>query len=195
MKILKVNATGFKNCADDFELSFVPIARKTAEDKEYELEEIADGLFVFSTIGVVGKNASGKTSVLDLLSVCYDILGKYRIDKKTFSLDNVSLRIFFYHDEHIFRYSTTLRESIRGGGVYFENQELRQLDASGDVEALFYPMENDSTYNKLVNANSADLTIKMKPKQESLRRLFLACAGHDAILTGESPVTGICRQV
>lgn len=50
--------------------------------------------------------------------------------------------------------------------AYFENQELRQLDVSGDVEALFYPMENDSTYNKLVNANSAYLTINMKPKQE-----------------------------
>lgn len=48
----------------------------------------------------------------------------------------------------------------------FENQELRQLDVSGDVEALFYPMEKDSTYNKLVNASSAYLTINMKPKQE-----------------------------
>lgn len=48
----------------------------------------------------------------------------------------------------------------------FENQELKQLDVNGDVEALFYPMENDSTYNKLVNANSAYLTINMKPKQE-----------------------------
>jgi len=48
----------------------------------------------------------------------------------------------------------------------FENQELKQLDVSGDVEALFYPMENDSTYNKLVNANSAYLTLNMKPKQE-----------------------------
>ena len=56
--------------------------------------------------------------------------------------------------------------SSRTMKAYFENQELRQLDASGDVKALFYPMENDSTYNKLVNANSAYLTILMKPKQE-----------------------------
>ena len=48
----------------------------------------------------------------------------------------------------------------------FENQELRRLEVSGDVEALFYPMENDSSYNKLVNATSAYLTIDMKPKQE-----------------------------
>ena len=48
----------------------------------------------------------------------------------------------------------------------FVDQELRRLDVNGDVEALFYPMENDSTYNKLVNANSAYLTIDMKPKQK-----------------------------
>ncbi len=56
--------------------------------------------------------------------------------------------------------------SGRSMKAFFENQELRQLDVNGDVEALFYPMENDSTYNKLVNANSAYLTINMKPKQE-----------------------------
>ncbi len=48
----------------------------------------------------------------------------------------------------------------------FAEQELRRLDVNGDVEALFYPMENDSTYNKLVNANSAYLTIDLKPKQK-----------------------------
>lgn len=56
--------------------------------------------------------------------------------------------------------------SGRNMKALFENQELRQLDVNGDVEVLFYPMENDSTYNKLVNANSAYLTINMKPKQE-----------------------------
>ena len=49
--------------------------------------------------------------------------------------------------------------------AFFANQELRHLDVSGDVETIFYPMENDSTYNKLVNANSAYLSIDLKPKQ------------------------------
>lgn len=48
----------------------------------------------------------------------------------------------------------------------FMEQELRHLDVNGDVEALFFPMENDSTYNKLVNANSAYLTLDLKPKQK-----------------------------
>lgn len=48
----------------------------------------------------------------------------------------------------------------------FENQELKRLEVTGDVDALFYPMENDSTYNKLVSASSAYLTIDMLPKQK-----------------------------
>ena len=56
--------------------------------------------------------------------------------------------------------------SGRSMKAIFVDQELRRLDVNGDVEALFYPMENDSTYNKLVNANSAYLTIDMKPKQK-----------------------------
>jgi len=56
--------------------------------------------------------------------------------------------------------------SGRNMKALFADQELRRLDVSGDVEALFFPMENDSTYNKLVNANSAYLTIDMKPKQK-----------------------------
>ena len=147
MKLLKVIATGFKNCTDDFELSFVPAARKTAEDKEYELEEVADGLFVFSTIGIVGKNASGKTTVLDLLSVCYDILGKYRIDKKNFALNNVSLKIFFYHEENIYMYSTKLREAIPGIGVFFEDQRVFQRRYyKSNINHLFDFTGNERVY-------------------------------------------------
>ena len=31
--------------------------------------------------------------------------------------------------------------------------------------------------------------------KKRLRPFFLLCVGHDAHLAGESPVTGICRQV
>ncbi|WP_026669503.1 AAA family ATPase [Butyrivibrio sp. AE3006] len=124
MKLLRVIASEFKNCADDFDISFVPLARKTAEDKEYELEEIADGLFVFSTVGIVGKNASGKTSVLDLLNVCYDILGTFRVEKREYSLNNVSLTMYFYHENYIYKYSTKLREDPLSDKVLFSDQTI-----------------------------------------------------------------------
>ncbi len=50
--------------------------------------------------------------------------------------------------------------------AYFLNQELRRLDVSGNVQLIMYPAEEDSTYNKLVDAESSDMVILLKPKQE-----------------------------
>ena len=64
MKLLRVVASNFKNCCDDFTIDFIAKSRKTSEDKEYELQAIADDLYAFT---FVGKNASGKTTAVDLL--------------------------------------------------------------------------------------------------------------------------------
>ncbi len=50
--------------------------------------------------------------------------------------------------------------------AYFIEKELRQLDVNGNVLTIFYPMEHDSTYNKLISAESSYLKINLKPKQE-----------------------------
>lgn len=39
----------------------------------------------------------------------------------------------------------------------FEDGEIRRLDVNGNVQVIMLPMENDSTYNKLVNAESSFL--------------------------------------
>ena len=46
MKLLRVTASHFKNACDHFSIDLLAKSRKTAEDKEYELQEIADGLFI-----------------------------------------------------------------------------------------------------------------------------------------------------
>lgn len=40
MKLLKVVANNFKLCEKNFTISFIPIANKTEEDKEFELQKI-----------------------------------------------------------------------------------------------------------------------------------------------------------
>ncbi len=50
--------------------------------------------------------------------------------------------------------------------AYLVNQELRQLDVSGNVQLIMYPMEEDSTYNKLVDAESSYMIVLLKPQQE-----------------------------
>ena len=50
--------------------------------------------------------------------------------------------------------------------AWFENKELRRLDVDGNVQVIMFPQEEDSTYNKMVNAESSYLRLNLKPKQE-----------------------------
>lgn len=125
MKLLKVKARGFKNCADGFEIDFVARARKTSEDKEYELQEIAEDLFVYNTVAVVGKNASGKTSALELLDWCYDILGLFQLKGKKSDYKNVLLEMIFYEKGELYKYQTTLdKTSVMDDQASFKEQRV-----------------------------------------------------------------------
>ena len=50
--------------------------------------------------------------------------------------------------------------------AWFENKELRQLDVDGNVQVIMFPQEDDSTYNKMVNAESSYMRLNLKAKQE-----------------------------
>ena len=109
MKLLRVKASHFKNCQDDTVINLVAKSKKTTEDKEYELQEITEGLHVYSIGASVGKNASGKTTALELLDCCYDILGKFSLENKHYSYDGIKLEIIFFHEEYIYKYTTELK--------------------------------------------------------------------------------------
>ena len=125
MKLLRVKASHFKNCQDDTTIDLVAKSKKTTEDKEYELQEIAEGLYVFSIGAFVGKNASGKTTALELLDCCYDILGKFGLENKHYSYEGVQLEIIFYHDAYIYKYITSLKaDSTLSNKATFANQHI-----------------------------------------------------------------------
>lgn len=109
MKLLRVKASHFKNCQDDTVIDLVAKSKKTTEDKEYELQEITEGLYVYSIGAFVGKNASGKTTALELLDCCYDILGKFSLENKHYSYEGIKLEIIFFHEEYIYKYTTELK--------------------------------------------------------------------------------------
>ncbi len=125
MKLLKVSATNYKNCCDDFTIDFVAKSKKTSEDKEYELQEVAEDLYVYNTMAFVGKNASGKTSAIELLDSCYSILSEFRIEGKHYNYNNVKLDLFFYNDGNIYRYKTVLKtDNITGDKASFSDQHI-----------------------------------------------------------------------
>ena len=130
MKILKVVANNFKLCEKDFTISFVPEANKTLDDKEFELHEIDENLFVYTTLGIIGKNASGKTTAIDLLALVYDIFSFFKVKNtiNMFSMWNnvVSLDVTFYHEGNLYRYITDLYpdESPLNNTINFKNEKL-----------------------------------------------------------------------
>lgn len=127
MKLLRIKASHFKNCSDNFTIDLTAKSKKTSEDKEYELQEIAEGLFVYNTAAFVGKNASGKTTAVELLDCCYSILGDFRLEGKHYDYEGVELEIIFYHEGKIYRYATTLKEDHTfANKAIFTNQQLGQ---------------------------------------------------------------------
>lgn len=154
MKLLRVKSNNFKNCADGFTIDLVAKSRKTAEDKEYELQEIAPDLHVYNTMAFIGKNASGKTSAIELLDMAYSILGGFRIEDKHYSYDGVELEIIFYHEGYIFLYETVLgsdklenRAVFTKEGVYrkkYYKTNVRDIYNRDDFEKMPVPLFSSS---------------------------------------------------
>ena len=125
MKLLRVRASNFKNCCDNFTIDLIAKSKKTSEDKEYELQMIADDLYVFNTAAFVGRNASGKTTAIELLECGYTILGEFSLENKHYSYENVTLELIFYHDGDIYKYTTVLKaDSSLGNRANFTEQHL-----------------------------------------------------------------------
>lgn len=149
MKLLYVKSSHFKNAKDDFSISLVAKSKKTAEDREYELQEIAEDLFVYNTLAFIGKNASGKTTAVELLDCCYSILGEFRLENKHYDYDDVKLDMIFFHEGDLYRYVTTLQsDHSLGNKAIFTNQHIyRKKYYKTKIKNIF----NDTDFVELGN--------------------------------------------
>ena len=161
MKLLRVTASHFKNACDHFSIDLLAKSRKTAEDKEYELQEIADGLYTQNTMAIVGKNASGKTTAVDLLDCCYSILGDFSLENRHYNYDGIHLEITFYHEGYIYRYTTGLSSgsTLSSRACFVDQQLLRKKYRKSNVNSIY---DDDG--------------FKRYPIFESCRRTPLSCS-------------------
>ena len=147
MKLLKVIANNFKLCEKNFTINFIPTANKTREDKEFELQEIDENLFTFNTIGIVGKNASGKTTTVELLNLVYKMFSEFQVDMEMIKAyqEPINLKVYFYHEKNLYYYVTDLIKEENAGVVFFENQKIYQRKYQKSLRNLF----DDSTYKEV----------------------------------------------
>lgn len=144
MKLLKIEVTNFLLCEDNFTIDFTPKTSKSVEDIEYELSEIDTNLYTFNTIGIVGKNASGKTTAIKLLNLVYDILSNFKIkdnlDSIVSSKKDVKLKIYFYYEQQIYLYKTDLIYNNNANYVSFNHEEI--------FSKKYYKTKTNSIFNE-----------------------------------------------
>lgn len=181
MKLLRVVASNFKNCCDNFTIDFVAKSRKTSEDKEYELQAIADDLHAFNTVAFVGKNASGKTTAVDLLDCCYSILGDFCLENKHYSYDGIKLEIIFYHEGFIYRYRTELGSSTTfSNKASFMNQTLEQKKYyKSKLKSIYLDDGFEPVPNISALPEDTSITFFVLKKKET-RAIYFDCDGEGA---------------
>ena len=181
MKLLRVVASNFKNCCDNFTIDFVAKSRKTSEDKEYELQAIADDLYAFNTVAFVGKNASGKTTAVDLLDCCYSILGDFCLENKHYRYDGIKLEIIFYHEDFIYRYRTELGSSTTlSNKASFINQTLeRKKYYKSKLKSIYLDDDFEPVSNISALPEDTSITFFVLNKKET-RAIYFDCDGEGA---------------
>ena len=181
MKLLRVRASNYKNCCDDFTIDLVAKSKKTSEDKEYELQEIADDLYVFNTVAFVGKNASGKTSAIELMECCYSILSEFRLEDKHYNYDNVKLEIIFYYKGNIYKYTTRLKSDPNlGSKANFTEQHIYQKKYYKSKVKEIYAVEGFEEITGFGELPEDTSIVFFILKKKATRAVYFNCNGEGA---------------
>lgn len=181
MKLLRVRASNYKNCCDDFTIDLVAKSKKTSEDKEYELQEIADDLYVFNTVAFVGKNASGKTSAIELMGCCYSILSEFRLEDKHYNYDNVKLEIIFYYKGNIYKYTTGLKSDPNlGSKANFTEQHIYQKKYYKSKVKEIYAVEGFEEITGFGELPEDTSIVFFILKKKATRAVYFNCNGEGA---------------
>lgn len=62
--------------------------------------------------------------------------------------------------------------------AWFEDEYLKRLYVEGNVQVIMLPMENDSTYNKLVDAESSHMTVELRERQIDKIKMWPEVSGN-----------------
>ncbi|MDE6695537.1 MAG: hypothetical protein K2K25_01520 [Muribaculaceae bacterium] len=62
--------------------------------------------------------------------------------------------------------------------AWFEDSYLKRLYVDGNVQVIMLPMENDSSFNKLVDAESSYMTVDMKNQQMEKIKMWPEVTGN-----------------
>lgn len=110
MKLLKIIVEG-NNIFKDGRIEFDFTAQDKVVDKE-NLNHLFSNIYSQNSFAIAGINASGKTTVLNYLSIIFDVFFRNKqlneVDGNYLLGDKVQFTIFYYDNNNVFKLNSTL---------------------------------------------------------------------------------------
>lgn len=122
IKLLKVTVSGYMLLKDNFTIDFLTKSKVTEEDKEREIIELQERLYMPTTTVLTGRNSSGKSTIFQLLKSIHAILlnGRLKYDKLIFTKDTIDLEFYFIMERVIYKYGASIYKP-EAPGMDFDN--------------------------------------------------------------------------
>ena len=119
MKILRLTMKGLPNFREELCIDFV--ARQRVDEKDMEqLHHAFSNIYTNPVLSFIGINASGKTTILKVVSFAIELLSNQPLNNICFkeNLDDLSVQqtvlftSFFYHDDTIYKLETLIKKTV-----------------------------------------------------------------------------------
>lgn len=148
LHLLKVKVSGYKLLEENFTIDFTAKARVYENDKSKEIIEIDKGLYTFRTLAFVGRNSSGKSSILSLIYKVLRFLQTGRWEIYPFENKNkkIDLNVVFYLNGVIYDYS-----------VILENPQINTIVITNNFSRIVSEKLIKLSYNKTRGTKNLEL--------------------------------------
>lgn len=163
MKLLKIQASGFPLLADSCSITFYAQQRVMENDRE-ELFKVKEHLYLKNAIAVVGLNASGKTTILQLIDFAIRLLNCEPINaipsrQVLGDSTHAELICTALDDNTVYKLQTTIEAAPSNAAVY-EELEDKYVYRITDEKLMMKPLKRIHKRSDLEVFDSSCTTIK-----------------------------------
>jgi len=150
MKILKITVSGYKMLAPGFTINFLTKTRIDPEQNNEDLFALKSGFYLPKEYAFIGRNSSGKSTVLSLVKLCFSILqsGRAYLEKGVKEGAHLDLTVLFYDEGLLKRYEVHYHApAVRGETISYYKIDDEDYQV-GELRPFYKKDLSDAAFHK-----------------------------------------------